>query len=56
MGFGGHHVGMVELLVRQDGVTELTYSLKSLEDAGEMFAYLREFFPGATFVIQPLAH
>lgn len=53
---GVTHYGMIQLLVEQDGRTELSYALKDLEAAGEMLSFLRDFFPGATFVIQPLPH
>lgn len=56
MAMSATHRGMIQLLVEQDGRTELSYACRDLAAAGEMFAYLREFFPGATFVIQPLAH
>ena len=50
------HYGMVQLSVEQDGHVELVYALRDLEAAGEMFRFLRDFFPAARFVIEPLPH
>lgn len=50
------HHGMVQLSVKQNGRVELVYALRDTEAAGEMFGFLREYFPGATFVIEPLPH
>ena len=46
----------VELRVDQDGETVLIYAFKAISEAAEMFDFLREFFPNARFVIQPLVH
>ncbi|MEO0917117.1 MAG: hypothetical protein AAFY31_09070 [Pseudomonadota bacterium] len=46
----------VELRVDQNGETLLVYAFKAVSEAAEMFEFLREFFPDARFVIQPLAH
>ena len=46
----------VELRVQQDGGDVLVYAFQAINEAAEMFEFLREFFPGAKFVIQPLLH
>lgn len=46
----------VELRVDQDGETVLVYAFKAVGEAAEMFDYLRDFFPHARFIIQPLVH
>ncbi|MXQ07951.1 hypothetical protein GQ651_08840 [Alphaproteobacteria bacterium GH1-50] len=48
--------GAVELRVHQDGEDILIYSFKAIDEAAEMFDFLRDFFPTAKFVIQPLMH
>jgi len=49
-------VGMVELRVRDGGEDVLQYSFKTIKEASEMLAFLKDFFPAGTFVIQPLRH
>lgn len=46
----------VELRVQEGGKDCLVYALSGIDEAAEMFNFLREFFPGARFVIQPLTH
>ncbi|MEL6516863.1 MAG: hypothetical protein AAFO80_03480 [Pseudomonadota bacterium] len=46
----------VELRVQEDGADVLVYAFRGLDEAAEMFAFLRDFFPNARFVIQPLHH
>lgn len=46
----------VELRVDQDGETVLIYAFKQISEAAETFEFLREFFPEARFIIQPLVH
>jgi len=46
----------VELKVEDEGVVILTYCFQNIQEATEIFVYLREFFPGGTFIIQPLRH
>lgn len=46
----------VELRVQEDGEDVLVYAFPGIGEAAEMFEFLRDFFPGARFVIQPLTH
>jgi len=46
----------VELRVEQDGETMLVYTFKALNEASDMFDFLRDFFPCGRFVIQPITH
>lgn len=46
----------VELRVQENGEDVLVYAFKAIDEAAEMFDFLRDFFPGAKFVIQPLMH
>ena len=46
----------VEVKVENDGVVILNYCFRNIQEATEIFVYLREFFPDGTFVIQPLRH
>lgn len=46
----------VEFRVQQDGEDVLVYTFKAVDEAAEMFNFLREFFPQARFIIQPLLH
>lgn len=46
----------VELRVEDQGELILTYTFTDLRAASEMFAYLKDFFPDGTFIIQPLRH
>ena len=48
--------GMVELHVEEFGECVLEYKFRSLAEASEMLAYLKDFFPSATFLIQPVRH
>ncbi|MEM8869590.1 MAG: hypothetical protein AAGA19_03120 [Pseudomonadota bacterium] len=47
---------LVELRVQDGGKDELVYQFRSLDEATAQILYLREFFPGARFLIQPLRH
>lgn len=46
----------VELRVQEEGRDFLVYALSGIDEAAEMFEFLRGFFPKARFVIQPLRH
>ncbi|MEL6644574.1 MAG: hypothetical protein AAFQ79_11600 [Pseudomonadota bacterium] len=46
----------VELRVQENGADVLVYAFREIGEAADMFEFLREFFPGARFVIQPLRH
>ena len=46
--------GMVEMHVEEFGEILLEYKFGSLNEASEMLAFLKDFFPSATFLIQPL--
>jgi len=46
----------VEMRVQQDGEDVLVYAFRAMNEAAEMFDFLRDFFPGAKFIIQPLVH
>jgi len=48
--------GMVEMLVEEFGETVLEYKFGSLTEASEMLVFLKDFFPAATFLIQPIRH
>ena len=48
--------GWVEMRVEDAGEQILHYNFRSLDEASEMFAFLKEFFPQGTFLIQPLRH
>ena len=56
MSVAGQSSRGVELRVDQDGETILIYAFKAVSEAAEMFVFLREFFPDARFVVQPLMH
>ena len=47
---------MLELRVREAGEDVLVYTFKTVSEASDIIRYLGEFFPGAQFVLQPLAH
>lgn len=47
---------MVEMHVEDFGETLLKYQFGSLTEASEMLAFLKDFFPSATFLIQPIRH
>ena len=46
--------GMVEMHVEEYGEVLLEYKFGSLTEASEMLSFLKDFFPSATFLIQPL--
>lgn len=48
--------GRVEMSVQEGGEVVLYYSFNSIAEASEMLAFLQEFFPAGTFLIQPLRH
>ncbi len=56
MGLEEVHMRGVELRVNQDGETLLVYVFKAVSEAAEMFVFLRDFFPDASFVVQPVRH
>lgn len=47
---------MIEMRVQDAGEDVLTYTFKTLSEASEMLSFLKDFFPQARFVIQPLRH
>ena len=49
-------VGMVELHVEEFGETLLEYKFCTVSEASEMLSFLKDFFPMATFLIQPVRH
>lgn len=49
-------LGMVEMKVEDGGEAILHYVFPNISDASEMLAFLKEFFPGGTFIIQPVRH
>lgn len=49
-------VTRIEMKVREDGADILSYTFSNLSEASEMLAFLKDFLPEATFVIQPLRH
>lgn len=48
--------GMVQMRVQDAGETVLEYTFGSLSEASEMLSFLKDFFPAATFLIQPVRH
>lgn len=48
--------GLLELRVHERGVDQLVYTFRSVQDASEMAAFLREFFPDAEFILMPARH
>lgn len=46
----------VEFRVQQNGEDVLIYTFKAIDEAAEMFDFLRGFFPDARFIIQPVLH
>jgi hypothetical protein len=48
--------GLLELRVHERGEDQLIYTFRSVRDASEMAAFLREFFPDADFVLMPVRH
>ena len=55
---GGEAMGLgrIELRVRDGGEEILVYSFPSIDEAAEMFEFLRGFLPEASFLIQPQPH
>ena len=47
---------MVELRVRNEGEDVLVYALKSASEASEIIQFISDFFPDASYLLQPLAH
>ena len=47
---------LLELRVHERGADQLIYTFRSVEDASEMAAFLREFFPDAEFILMPVRH
>jgi hypothetical protein len=52
----GNGPGLMELRVQEHGVDQLVYTFRSVEDASEMVAFLKDFFPEAAFVLAPVRH
>jgi len=48
--------GMVELRVQNEGDEILVYAFRTLAEAAEMLDFLKDFFPAARFVVQPVRH
>ena len=46
----------VEMRVEEAGELVLSYVFRTLQEAAEMFAFLKDFFPDATFLIHPVRH
>lgn len=46
----------VEMHVQDGGETRLAYTFRTIGEAAEMMAYLKDFFPEGRFIIQPLRH
>lgn len=46
----------IEMQVIDDGVLALHYSFNTIAEAAEIIDFIKEFFPKAKFVIQPLKH
>ena len=46
----------VEMRVEEAGEVVLRYIFRSIDEADEMFAFLKDFFPQATFLINPARH
>lgn len=49
-------VGGVRFAVREAGEEVLVYHMSSIREATEILAFIREFFPRAEFVFEPLRH
>jgi len=47
---------LLELRVQEDGSDTLIYTFRSVTDAAEMVAFLKDFFPKADFVLGPVRH
>ncbi|MGD1924482.1 MAG: hypothetical protein ACFB03_09855 [Paracoccaceae bacterium] len=48
--------GAVRLIVENDGKIELSYHFGTLNEAMEIFDFIRDFFPNARYVIEPALH
>lgn len=48
--------GIIELQVEEFGQTLLEYKFNSVTEASEMLSFLKDFFPLATYLIQPVRH
>jgi hypothetical protein len=48
--------GLLELRVHEHGRDQLVYTFRSVAEASEMTAFLREFFPEAQFILMPVRH
>ena len=46
----------VRFSVRENGQDVLVYHYSRLEEAAEIYAFIRDFFPHAEFVFEPLVH
>jgi hypothetical protein len=46
----------VRFSVRENGQDVLVYHYARMEEAAEIYAFIREFFPQAEFVFEPLVH
>ncbi|MEM1065512.1 MAG: hypothetical protein AAF771_03065 [Pseudomonadota bacterium] len=51
-----YDTGRVEMRVQENGEDTLVYSFAGVTEASEMLAFLKDFFPGARFVIEPQRH
>lgn len=49
-------VGGVTFSVVEGGETILIYHMASVREAVERLEFIREFFPGAQFVFEPIKH
>lgn len=49
-------IGGVQFSVIDDGETVLVYKMATLAEAVERLEFIREFFPRAQFVFEPLTH
>jgi hypothetical protein len=52
----GKVVIMVRMTVEESGEAILVYTMRSVSDAAEMMLFLRDFLPGARFVLEPVRH
>jgi len=50
------HGNWVELRVQENGEDTLVYQFPTIAEAVEILEFIREFFPGAKFVLEPLRH
>ncbi len=49
-------VGGVRFAVREDGEDVLVYHMSSVKEAVKTLDFIREFFPNAQFIFEPLRH